>query len=510
VSWKRDNSASKLQRLVGNAAYLVRVGTNVTSYTWQIKGKPVPPAYQWTTTGLNLFGFPAVTANAPMFDAFLAKAPELQNAEIYRYVGGDFGANNPIRVMAFRTTPVARGEAYWVRSGDSYNHYYGPFAVTLSGSQGGIGFSDSLATRSFRLRNVTAASLSVTLSLVASETPPTGQSNIAGIPPLLLRGSMNMSNLTYDCTSLPVGGSYAWTLAGQGLPGSEVEVVLGLSRSTMTNYQPGAFLAGVLRLKDSLGHAQVDMPVSATASSSAGLWVGAVAVTQVGQYLKSYQRTADGNLVVGTNGQYGAETVNTNLGSVPRPYPLRLIVHNPTSGSATLLQRVFYGPDAQTNMVVATQESALSPRMLSQARRISAAHLPWSSANAGWSLNGNLAQGAILTATVPLDYDDQASNPFVHAYHPDHDNLDATFKNPLPQGAESYAIHREITLKVTPPGTDFASLTTGSQTLSGDYLESITLLGLARAGGTNDTRQFQVRGSFSLNRISDIPTLTTR
>jgi hypothetical protein len=47
------------------------------------------------------------------------------------------------------------------------------------------------------------------------------------------------------------------------------------------------------------------------------------------------------------------------------------------------------------------------------------------------------------------------------------------------------------------------------QTLGGDYQETITLLGLARAGGTNDTRQFQVSGSFSLNRISDVPTLKT-
>ena len=45
--------------------------------------------------------------------------------------------------------------------------------------------------------------------------------------------------------------------------------------------------------------------------------------------------------------------------------------------------------------------------------------------------------------------------------------------------------------------------------LTGDYLERITLLGLARPGNTNETRQFEVRGLFSLNRIADVPTLTT-
>lgn len=45
IGWKRETqSSSQLQRLAGNVAYLVRVGTNVSTYTWQIKGKPVAPA----------------------------------------------------------------------------------------------------------------------------------------------------------------------------------------------------------------------------------------------------------------------------------------------------------------------------------------------------------------------------------------------------------------------------------------------------------------------------------
>ncbi len=66
VSWTRTNNAgSPLQRLVGNAAFLVRVGTNVTTYTWIVKGKPVSPKYQWTTTGLNFLGLPTVPVNPP-------------------------------------------------------------------------------------------------------------------------------------------------------------------------------------------------------------------------------------------------------------------------------------------------------------------------------------------------------------------------------------------------------------------------------------------------------------
>ena len=34
-----------------------------------------------------------------------------------------------------------------------------------------------------------------------------------------------------------------------------------------------------------------------------------------------------------------------------------------------------------------------------------------------------------VTVTVPIDYRDQSSNPFLHTYHPDHDNLDPTFSH---------------------------------------------------------------------------------
>jgi hypothetical protein len=119
-----------------------------------------------------------------------------------------------------------------------------------------------------------------------------------------------------------------------------------------------------------------------------------------------------------------------------------------------------------------------------------------------------LAQGAVVKASITNDFRDQASNPFLHTYHPDHDNLNASFRNELPQGSESYTIVREITLSVDPPADDFNSRVNASANLSGRYLESIRVQGLARAGNTFDARRFDVSGAFSLNRISGIPTLT--
>src|SRR3954464_15864285 len=127
TSWSRTELSPALQRIGGNSAYLVRVGTNVTSYTWRIKGRPVAPRKDWATWGANLIGFPTATP-LPKFDAFLSQSPELlQTAEIYQYVGGDLGSNNPVRVPAllFRNTAVKRGQAFWIRSGTVFNRYFG-------------------------------------------------------------------------------------------------------------------------------------------------------------------------------------------------------------------------------------------------------------------------------------------------------------------------------------------------------------------------------------------------
>ena len=509
--WRRNTGDGTLARMVGNAAYLVRVSSDTATYTWTLRGKPLVPSYQWTTTGMNFIGFPTVPTDAPFWETFIAPSAELQlNAEIFHYPGGDLGPGNPSRLYALRTTPVTRGQAYWMRAGTVFNRYFAPFEVEATGGAGLV-FGDALSAQNFRVRNLTTNVVTMTLDLVASEAPPAGQPAIAGVPPLQLRGALNTTNLTYGFTSLPVGTARTVTLAPRGTPGSDVEVVLGLDRSAMTGAE-GALFAAVLRLTDSLGFSQVEMPVTARVASTSGLWVGNAEINRVEPYLPALQKLAASAVPVGP-----APTLPEGVtvvpreeleANVPRTFPVRLIVHNPGSGNAKLLQQVFYGFDAFTNQVVATSETVLLASYLPQSRRITTSNLPWREGNAPWAFNGRLGDASTLTTTVETGFDDHASNPFLHTYHPDHDNLDPTFKTQVPRGMESYGIRREITLRVLPPSTNVFSLG-NSRTMRGWYVETIRLMGLARGGGTNDMREFQVSGPFTLTRISEVGALTT-
>jgi hypothetical protein len=265
---------------------------------------------------------------------------------------------------------------------------------------------------------------------------------------------------------------------------------------------PSGLYAGILKFTDSYNYTEVDVPVSAQPGAYSGLWVGAASVSQVANYLKIYQRDVNNNPVLGANGAYVVTGVNTNLGAVSTPFPLRLILHSDGT-NVVLLQRIFYGSDTYSNTIVTTSESRLDPAQLGNARRITAVQLPFTGNNQTWAFSGQLAPGGTLTTTVDLPYDDQASNPFLHTYHPDHDNLDASFQHQLPVGAESYEINRQITLSMNSAGNDFASLTQFGQSFQGVYSETITMTGLNAA-----TRTFNVAGNFAISRISPIAALT--
>ena len=304
VSWGQTNQQSSLATLVPNAAYLIH-STATTNYNWKIKGRPVPPSYTWDMTGLNFLGFQTPVSNPPSLQAFFAQDPAIADVlQIYHYVGGPLSTNpaNPAPVVLPQYTPVTRGQAFWLSATNVNNSYFGPFKVSLP-NPAGLKYGASGSQLTFHLINETPNPLTVTMQVMASEAPPAGQTAIVGVPPLLLEGAENVTNLTYAYTVLATNNSstatnqLSWTLAPYGQSGSDIPVVLGVNRFAMTN-NIGALYAGIMQFTDSLGFSAVSIPVSATAADTTGLWLGNASVTQVGYDLKTYATNGDGSLLV--------------------------------------------------------------------------------------------------------------------------------------------------------------------------------------------------------------------
>jgi hypothetical protein len=229
------------------------------------------------------------------------------------------------------------------------------------------------------------------------------------------------------------------------------------------------------------------------------------AIHTLSRAFASYTVDQATGLVLDQNGLYLSTGVNTNLAKVGSAFPLRLILHHRSeAGEVSLFQRVYVGRGANsTNTVIANRESLLDGGQLASARRITATHLPFSKTNAPWNATGTFNPGNVVLFSVGVSYKDHASNPFLHTFHPDHDNLDVNFKTVQPRGVESYDITRAIRLTFNPAGTDFNSLTASAQSRGGTYEETMSI---GAQGGAS--RDFRISGTFTLQLISPIATLT--
>ena len=119
--------------------------------------------------------------------------------------------------------------------------------------------------------------------------------------------------------------------------------------------------------------------------------------------------------------------------------------------------------------------------------------------------------GATLSATYTQEYDDK-TNPFVHSFHPQHDNIAFNNQRPSKLGSgdegtgeyESWGVTREISLTFTSEDpTGAASADAWNRTITGGIYEE-TVHGLTGQG-----RPIKTRGAFRLTKVNDCPTLAT-
>lgn len=466
--WKRDDAdEQQLTGMIGQSAYLVRCsGASTTITNVAIPQRPKPPAATWLVTGANFLGFPATTAT-PVFNSYFASFPVAITtpAKIYKYIGGDLNASNPLQI-APATERLDRNLAYWFEA-TTVGNFTAPVEYELPGTDG-LAFGRTTSALTIGVMNRTTSAITLTFSTQNSETAPTGQTGITGPVPLTRRVFDSATN-TY--TETAIVGSFTVSIPASG----RVDVSFGLDRTQLTG-NSSAHYASLLRVRDSANFSDVYLPVSAQTATTAGLWLGEVSVNSV------------------------TSTVAGSPGSTTtRPFPLRVLIHVDASGVARLLSQAYVGTLASAGNLpgVTLRETNLLASAKASALRLVSSQMPLDLAIA--STSGTFALGSTLVHGFTVGFNDP-TNPFVHQYHPDHDNRNARGAAYTTPGAESYSITRTCKFTFTTEPPDGSSVSGwGTTIFGGTYTETIT--GLHRLPLT-------VGGTFTLRRVSEIAELT--
>lgn len=548
--WRRGlPDQSTFSKLTGQTAYLVKcTGTPASNRNVSLKQSPMMPQAQWVRDGANLLGFPSLKngSSFPSFSNYFAPFPAViaSNLKIFKYVGGELGTANPLQVFSAASEQLDRNKAYWF-SAEVGGEYYAPVEVAVRGGEA-LDFGRTGTVITVSLRNRTAANVNVKFAVVPSESAPAGQTAIAGSVPLtryyfdtVALAPINIPIALSDTVSIPAQGS--------------VEVQFGIDRAAMTG-AANSLHASLLRVTESSNLMDLYLPLRAEKTSLAGLWLGDIELTNVSNKVSNGAvanagvasgkvstitvssggfgyasappvtieapvsgaaataiATLSGGAVSGvivTNGgsgytrapkvSFGPPPVLTGT-SVPANSRLRLrtLLHATAGGSATLLSQAFIGQLNRfpNDIGICTSESVLKQDAKATAQRFVSAHLPLDQ-----TIPCDGAVSGSLTCTVTIPANDP-SNPFIHQYHPDHDNKNARGAA-LPPGDESNDITRTCTFTFTssPPAGSSVSIGWGTTVIGGTYREIIS-------GVHKDP--LQVDGTFELRRASEIEILTS-
>ena len=461
--WVRGGPSASLIGLTGQSAYLVKCSSAVSV---AIAQRPMPPSNTWVRSGANFLGFPSSkeTGNFPTFSNYFATFPAAiaANAKIFKYVGGELVAGNPMQVFSPAIERVDRDQAYWFSS-EVVGNFYAPVQISLS-NNAGFAFGRRGTVITARVMNRTAAVMTLRIAPVASNSPPDGQELItAGVP--LTRRTLDDQA---EWVETPIAAAYNEVIA----PKSSVELSFGIDRSAMSG-AADALYASLLRFSDLANTFDILLPATARKDTLAGLWIGEAVVTAV-----------------------ESKPLQNAVKPAGSAFPLRYLVHVADDGTARVLSQVFMGPMAAAphDFGLCRSEAGLKADAKAAARRIVATHLPLDQALV--TTTGSFTIGSDLSCTIATPFDDP-TNPFVHQYHPDHDNKSG--QTALVAGQESYNITREVsfTFTATPPGGGSAT-GWGSSVIGGTYGEIVS--GLHK-------QNISLTGTFVLRRASELGTL---
>jgi hypothetical protein len=515
LAWFPPNAGSRaalsLHALLGGRAYLIKVTSNSQAFAWSVRGNPTLRPPNWQSDSLNFVGFPVSAQNPPTFAAFFAGAPAHEGQPVYELTT----AGHWERVAFPASSTLENGRAYWIGCRGP-STFAGPVAVQLEQSTG-LNYGRALAELTLRLRNASSLPRSLSVRKLPSANPPPGP-----YPPQA--GDVSLAYFHMDLAR----SQYGWIPLSTTLekldvpPGEEWLLRLEVRRAEMpASGNPAAVYQSLLEISDDYG-VRVLVPVTAQSSQAsstalagatagpagapplphkhAGLWLGSVSINKVSQ------------------------PASLSQPATPQPvaaeFQFRLLVHVDASGQARLLQKVLQmwkngttrpdplDPtrqivDVPGRFVLLTDET-LVPSFSGAAlrdgvpvgRRVSSSAFSFKSP---LPLSGSGEFGGnTISCQIPLPYDDPL-NPFLHRYHPDHNNLDERFEQTLPAGVESFNLTRQVALQFTAQPPDGLALAGwGDTQLGGAYRETIS--GVHR-------QPIYVEGLFRLQKASTVASL---
>ena len=254
-------------------------------------------------------------------------------------------------------------------------------------------------------------------------------------------------------------------------------------------------------------------PVKAVGSADEGQYL--VVDVEISQVQGLVVNSGTDNVVAVEVHQHPAElggSAGTTVGALTRtaaPLDLRLLFHVDGNNQVRMLKEVIQVYDSSKDAYVLLTDHTLVPNYTGVAirdgvpvgRRLSAVGFDFQGPIP--ECTGGISPSGSIDCSIILDKD-HPTNPFLHRYHPDHDNLDERYENAV---VEAYEVTRAITLEFSsryPADEDLPERAVppagwGSTLLGGYYTE--TLNGLHKDPIT-------VHGPFILRKVADTATLT--
>ena len=514
-----ESFQNNLFRVFRHAAYLVKLDTNAP-VTFTVVGQPGYQRQRWASDAYTLTGFPVLgDTNGPAFGDYFKPSSAHYDATTASLRAAYRLQSDGVWVPITNTNTIRAGEAYWVYTKGA-SSYLAPLEASFQGLTTltyGVGAETKEFTLNFRATSdASGASVSATFS------------HILGDQSLPLQISEFNPSVGNEWRDLP----NTYSVSYQSRSSQTIRLTAKRERIPGLNYQ------GIMTVRGTAGTEHlipviVDRDEDKVAAAPAqpfnpvGLWLGNISVTHVSEVnglTTNYVVTLVTNIVNGVTNVIEEPTTrigNVAQGSLPTPvkdsFEMRLILHADTNGLCQVLQQVTLLTTEAKQTVVGGNVSQTTggdpvlisdPTLLTQfkgvalrgrdtvGRRFSSPFFPMYNTN-GVPFDGELALGRTISASWALPAS-APLNPFYHKYHPDHDNLDASFKE---YKEEAFAVRRTVSLTIPARQGSNIKPGMGQDEIEGLYIE--TFVGLHRTPIT-------VRGTFHLKRILAVGAINPR